>query len=263
MGDLFFSLPIWGMALAIFAGVYLTAAAVHAVVILLSVGERARAFKALSPSMLPPLGIIFGLLVGFSAVQVWNDFDRAKAAVADEASALRSAVILSESLSPETQGAIRTHLARHIEKSVNEEWAAMSEQRATLGLPPRELIEALQLALTFAPANDSGRAAQREIVTALEAALEARRRRIIVSQSAVGPVKWAGLLLQALVTLIAIAIVHSDNRLTSAIALALFSTGVAVSILLIAAYNRPFTGDISVGPELLQQVMPTPVGADR
>jgi hypothetical protein len=44
-----------------------------------------RAFKALSPGMLPPLGIIFGLLVGFVAVQVWNDFDRAKLAVAAEA----------------------------------------------------------------------------------------------------------------------------------------------------------------------------------
>jgi hypothetical protein len=55
----------------------------------LAVGDRARAFKALSPGMLPPLGIIFGLLVGFIAVQVWNDFDRAKAAVASEASALR------------------------------------------------------------------------------------------------------------------------------------------------------------------------------
>jgi len=40
--------------------------------------------------MLPPLGIIFGLLVGFIAVQVWSDFDRAKVAIATEASALRA-----------------------------------------------------------------------------------------------------------------------------------------------------------------------------
>ncbi len=66
-----------------------------------------------------------------------------------------------------------------------------------------------------------------------------------------------GLLLQALCTLIAIAMVHSDNRLTAAIALGLFSTGVAVAILLIASYSRPFTGEISVGPELLHQVMTT------
>jgi hypothetical protein len=46
--------------------------------------------------------------------------------------------------------------------------------------------------------------------------------------------------------------VHSDNRLICAIALTIFATGIAVSVLLIAAYARPFT--ISVGPDLLQQV---------
>jgi hypothetical protein len=50
-------------------------------------------------------------------------------------------------------------------------------------------------------------------------------------------------------------LVHSDNRLTCRIALALFSTGIALSVLLIAAYSHPFTGEISVGPELLKQVI--------
>jgi hypothetical protein len=36
----------------------------------------------------------------------------------------------------------------------------------------------------------------------------------------------------------------------------LFATGIALSLLLIAAYSRPFTGEISVGPDLLKQVMP-------
>ena len=48
--------------------------------------------------MLPPLGVIFGLLVGFVAVQVWSDFDKAKLAVATEASALRAVVLLAENL---------------------------------------------------------------------------------------------------------------------------------------------------------------------
>ena len=50
--------------------------------------------------------------------------------------------------------------------------------------------------------------------------------------------------------------VHSDNRLTCAIAVTLLATGIALSALLIAAYSRPFTGDISVGAELLLQVIP-------
>ena len=49
--------------------------------------------------------------------------------------------------------------------------------------------------------------------------------------------------------------VHSDNRLTCAIALTLFATSIALSLLLIAAYDRPFTGEISVGPKFLKQVI--------
>ncbi|MGD0533735.1 MAG: hypothetical protein ABSA62_16130, partial [Methyloceanibacter sp.] len=92
-----FNLPVAWMAVVVFVGAYLVAAIVHWIVTKLAVGERARAFKALSPGMLPPLGIIFGLLVGFIAAQVWSDFERAKVAVATEASALRTVNLLAAS----------------------------------------------------------------------------------------------------------------------------------------------------------------------
>jgi hypothetical protein len=61
-------------------------------------------------------------------------------------------------------------------------------------------------------------------------------------------------LLQALCALVAIAMVHSDDRLTCLLALLIFATGIALSVLLIAVYSQPFTGEVSVGPELLKQV---------
>lgn len=50
--------------------------------------------------------------------------------------------------------------------------------------------------------------------------------------------------------------VHSDNRYATAIALWLFATGIAICLLPIASHNRPFTGEISVRPDALRQVMP-------
>jgi hypothetical protein len=249
------NLPVAWMAVVVFVGAYLVAAIVHWIVTKLAVGERARAFKALSPGMLPPLGIIFGLLVGFIAAQVWSDFERAKVAVATEASALRTVNLLAASLPAEQQGRLRSLIAQHVDEAVNHEWPAMARQRATISALPAALIEALQSTLAITLADDGQRMAQREIITALETALEARRQRIVISQSTVSSIKWAGLLLQALLTLIAIAMVHSDNRLTCGIALTLFATGIGLSVLLIAAYSRPFTGEISVGPELLKQVV--------
>jgi hypothetical protein len=64
------NLPVVWMAVVIFAATYLVAGLIDWIVMRLAVGDRAKAFKGLSPGMLPPLGIIFGLLVGFIAAQV-------------------------------------------------------------------------------------------------------------------------------------------------------------------------------------------------
>jgi len=47
--------------------------------------------------------------------------------------------------------------------------------------------------------------------------------------------------------------------------LMLFATGIALSVLLIAAYSRPFAGENSVAPELLKEVIASEatVGSSR
>jgi amino acid transporter len=255
MADWLLNLPVSLMAVVVFLAAYLIAAGVYVVVAKLAATEWARAFKGVSPGMLPPLGILFALLVGFIAVEVWNNFEKAKTAVATEASALRAVILLAEMFPQDERARLHAQVNRHIEVAVNEEWQQMAEQRATLSLLPTALIEALHGTLAMKPADDGLRYAQPEVIRALHTALEARRQRIVVSEAAVGSVKWVGILLQGLCTLVAIAIVHSENRRASAISLTLFATGIALSVLLIAAYSRPFTGSNSVKPELLKQVV--------
>ena len=251
-----YNLPVVWMALVVFVATYLVTAGIFWVVTTLAQGERARAFKAVSPGMLPPLGIIFGLFVAFLAAQVWGDFDRAQAAVNREASALRAVVLLSSAFPGEPKARLRSLVGRQIEEAVKQEWPAMSRHRATLTMIPAPLAEALQLSLALTPQGGGQAAAQRQIVDSLQSALDARRQRIVVSEASVNWVKWTSTVLQALCMLIAIAMVHSDNRLTAGIAMGLFATGVAASVVLIASHSGPFSGDISVGPDLLLQVMP-------
>lgn len=115
MSDWLHNLPVVWMALVVFGFTYLVTAAIHVVVRVLAVGERARSFKAVSPGMLPPLGIIFGLLVGFTAAQVWSDNDRASAAVDREASALRSVVILAAAFPGEPETRLRTLVSSYLQ----------------------------------------------------------------------------------------------------------------------------------------------------
>jgi len=68
--------------------------------------------------MPPTLGIFFALLVGFIAVEVWNNFDKAKGAVATEAiaSCCRRLSFRLPELSPRNRR--RVLINRHIEVAV-------------------------------------------------------------------------------------------------------------------------------------------------
>jgi hypothetical protein len=118
------------------------------------------------------------------------------------------------------------------------------------------LAQALRVALRLHPANAGQATGQRELVSSLEAALDARRQRIIVSQSSIGWVKWLSIVALGALTLLAIAFVHSDNRRTATLAVGIFGAAVAVTLVLIASQAVPFRGEFRVKPDALLQVAP-------
>jgi amino acid transporter len=256
MSDWIHALSVGWMTVIIFAATFVVAAGILALVLALATGDRARAFKGVSAGLLPPLGIIFGLLVAFVAAQVWGDVDRATAAVNREASALRGVVLLAKAFPGEPETRLRGFVSQYIREARDVEWPAMAVRRATLTMVPAPLASSLEAAVML-PATGPGQvAAQREIISALENAFDARRQRILVSRSEVNWVKWTALIIQALITLVAIAMVHSDHRSSAVLAIGLFATAMAVCVVLIAMHDRPFTGQLAVRPDALLQVQP-------
>jgi len=263
MSNWLHSLPVLWMAVLVFGCTYLVTAGIYAVVTAFAVGERARSFKAISPGLLSPLGIIFALFIAFTAAQVWTDNEKARGEIDREASALRGATVLAPSFPREFQVQLSELIRRYITDVAAQEWPIMAQGKANLRAIPGVLAEALQATFALNPSSEGQKAAQRDIATALETALDARRQRIIISESQVNLVKWACLFIQGICVLIAIAMVQSDNRLSSLIALGIFATGVAASTLLILAHDRPFIGELSIKPDPLLQVMPEIAGSRR
>src|SRR5262245_25903966 len=173
MTDWLQDLPVKWMALWIFAITYSVAGGIFAAVMALSAGGRASRFKGFSPGMLPPLGIIFGLFVAFIAAEIWEDIDHAHAAINREASALRTVVLLAAAFPGEPEVRLRDLTARHIDEAVSHEWPQMAQHSATLRVVPTFLGEALRTALALSPRGEGQISAQREIVGALEVALDA------------------------------------------------------------------------------------------
>src|SRR5215470_3596330 len=172
MNDWLHNLPIVWMALLVFGLTALATAAILVVVMVLAVGERARSFKAVSPGLLPPLGILFALFITFTATQVWSDNDRANSVVDREASALRTIVILAAAFPGESETRLRNLIRSYVADAAAQEWPMMANPTATLQVVPYSLAEALQLTLTLTPGSQGQQTAQREITTSLENSLD-------------------------------------------------------------------------------------------
>lgn len=244
------------MAVLVFAATYAACAALYAMARALQRTESGRQARAVTPALLSLLGVTFGLLVVFTGAQVWGDVDRATAAVNQEASALRAAMLLTGVFPESSATRLRSLVARQIDEEVTVEWPAMAHNQATLTAIPAALADALMAAAALEPSRPGQVAAQRELVVALTSALEARRLRILASHKQVNGLKWVGTILQALCTLGAIALVHADNRPPTVAGLGLFGTAVALCLLLLLAHDEPFIGDYSVAPTPLVNVRP-------
>jgi hypothetical protein len=250
-------LPTAWLIVVVFAGTAVVSAGILFLALRVAARPSGSAFKGLSPGLLSPMGLVFGLIVGFLVAGLWGDLNDARDAVDHEASALRSsALIASATLPPSTSAQIDDLIARHIHDAATKEWPAMADQRASLTVVSAPLAQALRVALRLHPQNPGQATGQRELVSSLEAALDARRQRIIVSQSSVGWVKWLAIIALAALTLLAIAFVHCENRRTAALAVGIFGAAVAVTLVLIASQAVPFRGEFRVKPDALLQVAP-------
>jgi hypothetical protein len=89
-----------------------------------------------------------------------------------EAGALRAVVILAGAFPGETESRLRDLVRGHIQDAVNDEWPAMSRHAATLTIIPPRLADSLKVVLSLNPSGAGQQTAQRELVQAIETALE-------------------------------------------------------------------------------------------
>jgi hypothetical protein len=256
--DWLHSLSIVALVVVVCAATAFVTVAIYVVVTRLAAAGQRDSLSGVSPGMLPPLALVFGLLVGFLAAEVWSTSSSAQGAVDNEGGTLRSVDLLDREFPAADQQQMDAVIRQYIQQAVTHEWPAMAHQNATLVAASPEFALALQLALKL-PADTPGRlAAQREIVTSLQDAFDARRQRIIISESAVNSAKWAGAIALGIITLIVVPCVHCTNRRTAAIAMTLFASAIVVSLLMIGVQDRPFAGPFKVKPTPLIQVQPQP-----
>ncbi|MEH2513445.1 hypothetical protein V1291_004799 [Nitrobacteraceae bacterium AZCC 1564] len=249
------SQSILGITLLVFGFCYVLTMATFGAAAILSRRAVAKDLKAASPVTLTPLAVILALLLAFLSSRVWTNVDRAGGYVGQEASALRQAVLLADALPTDVRSNLRECIKRHLHFIETQDWPAMGRGEANLQAIPTGLTDAMAAILSFTPAQPAQQLAQERALVAIEYAFEARRDRIRLSQVQIAPIQWAVIVVLAMLILVTIAMIHIDNRTAMAATLLIFSTAVALCLVLLMVYDRPFAfGGVTMAPTTFREI---------
>jgi Protein of unknown function (DUF4239) len=200
------------------------------------------------------IGVLYAVLLGFTAIIVWERFDNAQAGVDQEANALADLYRNAQVFPEDVRSELETHLRAYATLVAEKEWAAMAEQR-----PSPETWEAYnRLWRTyhlFEPQTDRDKIWYAQSLTKLNELGDLRRLRLLSSRSVGIPdVIWVALLGAGVIT-IGFSFLFGTR---SAKAQALMTSSLAMTIALvlfsIMALEQPFAGINRVEPDSFHQV---------
>lgn len=196
------------------------------------------------------VGAIYGVILAFAIVAVWDKFNEAEALVLREAGA---AATLYRFSSGDEPGARATHAAldTYLRAVVEDDWPHMAVERE--GRDAGDALEAVYLAASRL-ANESSLAAGVEIMKEVGAMTEARRGRLHYAMGVVPPALWLMLVFGAVLTIgfsyfFGLENLKSQVAMTAGLAMIIF-----LGLFVIVSYDHPFTGEVFVEPHPIKAV---------
>ncbi len=205
-----------------------------------------RALHGVAPPFINVLGVLFGLTLAFIANDTWSAHDKATTAVYQEADAIRSVAVLSTQLDAPLRQRLQEALRAYAQASADE-WASLARRSASAEADQRAN------ALLRACVDRQVEAALGGNVHALLLAKVAdirhdRDQRISLSQMHLNPLKWVGMALLGLLTLMSIAVVHVENPRAACVSITLFALSAAPTAAIVLIQGNPFMPPSFVSP---------------
>ena len=193
------------------------------------------------------VAVLFGLFSAFLANNVQHRNADLKAAVFREADGIRTILRLAEALGP-TGSPITEAAVGYTQSVLTKEWPAMLRR----GRAPEDLGALRNLTLAvLAPGLTAAlpTAAHQAMLEGLVEVRKARLERLTLTAGVSDPMSWLAMLVLGVLTQIAVAVVQLERLRPQALALFVFTTAFAATVVLIGLARNPFSGEeIDVAP---------------
>ena len=201
------------------------------------------------------VGVIYAVLLAFVVIVAWETFDEAEGVVGQEASALRSMQRDSVGLPTEAQEPLQDLVQEYATRVIDDEWPAMADGEPGdpgVGDIFDEMAGTISGTEVTTPSQQEFVGAEAEQLNQL---VSLRSQRLDFVDSGIPGVLWLALIVGAVVT-VGFALLFGVERTALQLVLVASLAALVGSLLMVAAaFNYPFAGDVHVGPDPIERVL--------
>jgi hypothetical protein len=206
-----------------------------------------------SGTMMQAVMVFYGLAVALIAVSVWQSYSDASKLVSQEAAAI-GALYRDVSLYPEpVRSELQQLIAGHLDHLIHEVWP-VQRQGKVAGVKADTAARTLRIFSTFEPATEGQKLQHGEALRALNELIKATRLRTDASRTALPGVLWVVIIAGAVISLSSAFFFKVEDVHLHAILVTLLAAFMGLVIFMILALDRPFRGDLGIGPEPYQLI---------
>ena len=202
------------------------------------------------------LGVIYAVLLAFLVVVSWQSFDEAGQNAAREANYLADLYRDSTPLPAAFRSELKIDLKNYVVSIVNDEWPVMASGRRALTVSAGQ-EKLWSLYAGFVPRGETEKVFFTESVRQLNEACEARRQRLLDAVSGLHGILYFVLIVGGLITLFYTLLFGTENFGPQIVMTSMLAAMIALALFTIMALDYPFSGDISIKPDVFRMVLST------
>jgi len=252
MPDWIANMPMWLSTLVVLAACVIVCVGGHLILRAVLPGKRRSDEAELAVALMTVSAAFIGIMLAFSAVQVWQEYGDADKAVSEEAAAAAQLYRLLDVYGDDARPARRA-LAVYVRSAVQDEWPRMAQGEGS----PRTadaLADVFDAMAKIQPETPHQTVIYGEAFKKLDEVVEQRRTRLIAAHTALPGLFWVVVLIgSAIIVGYTVAFPSTPMNL-------LLIAGVAVSLGLVFVFildvEYPFDGLVSVTPAEMQGLTP-------
>lgn len=200
------------------------------------------------------IGVIYAVLMAFCTIAVWEDYKDAQSTAESEAVYLESVYRNVGAFPEQPRLRIQGLLRRYVHEIITDEWKTMGERGE-----PSETVQQVEEELwaafiQFEPQTAREQLFAAEAVGKFDEACEMRRTRLNCSREGVDGLVWAVLIVCGILTVVFSFFFGIENRRAQILMTSCLAVIIGLILFTILEYQYPFSGDLSIAPEALEQL---------